>query len=235
MKAWKIWPTKRISWNGWARRLCTTSIYSLTEVRIWSWWFFWDWRNLSSSSSCSWSLSMVFWHLCLLWRYAELYATLCPVIPWFWEEKRIEGIIGTICPCFLFGKNAEFLGSGTLAGSCMTHFILWGLVNSLCCLFSGGILAFFPGAMVACYACGYRKALRTKHKLQEAPCGDLTTHLFCHPCAICQEYREIRERSNDSTPSLIWTDMTAPPIQTMHPPEKWSVIVVCRLPLLNAL
>ncbi|KAH0464912.1 hypothetical protein IEQ34_005015 [Dendrobium chrysotoxum] len=129
-------------------------------------------------------------------------------------------IIGTICPCFLFGKNAEFLGSGTLAGSCMTHFILWGLVNSLCCLFSGGILAFFPGAMVACYACGYRKALRAKYKLQEAPCGDLTTHLFCHPCAICQEYREIRERSTGSTPPLIWTDMNAPTIQAMHPTEK---------------
>ncbi|PKA57960.1 Cell number regulator 5 [Apostasia shenzhenica] len=128
-------------------------------------------------------------------------------------------IIGTICPCFLFGKNAEFLGSGTLAGSCMTHFILWGLVNSLCCLFSGGILAFVPGGMVACYACGYRKALRAKFDLQEAPCGDLTTHLFCHLCANCQEYREIRERSTGSTPSLPFSEVTAPSIQTMDPPE----------------
>lgn len=78
----------------------------------------------------------------------------------------LTGCIGTICPCFLFGKNAEFLGSGTLAGSCMTHLILYGLVNCFCCLFSGGILLGFPGTMVACYACGYRKALRTKYNLE---------------------------------------------------------------------
>ncbi|CAL9187754.1 unnamed protein product [Musa hybrid cultivar] len=124
--------------------------------------------------------------------------------------------VGAVCPCFLFGKNAEFLGSGTLAGSCMTHFILWGLVNSLCCLFTGGLLAAVPGSMVACYACGYRKTLRAKYNLQEAPCGDLTTHLFCHLCAICQEYREIRERSSGSDPSMMSSAVAAPAVQTME-------------------
>ncbi|XP_074561258.1 cell number regulator 5 [Curcuma longa] len=124
--------------------------------------------------------------------------------------------VGTVCPCFLFGKNAEFLGSGTLAGSCMTHFILWGLVNSLCCLFTGGLLAGVPGSMVACYACGYRKTLRAKYNLQEAPCGDLPTHLFCHLCALCQEYREIRERSNGSSPTLALSPVAAPTTQTME-------------------
>ncbi|KAJ8458668.1 hypothetical protein OPV22_031594 [Ensete ventricosum] len=93
------------------------------------------------------------------------------------------------CSCFLFGKNAEFLGCGTLAGSCMTLFILWGLVNSLCCLFTRGLLARVPGSVVACYACGYRKSLQAKYNLQEAPSGDLATYLFSHLCAICQEYR----------------------------------------------
>lgn len=124
--------------------------------------------------------------------------------------------IGTLCPCYLFGKNAEFLGSGTLAGSCMTHFILWGLFNSLCCMFTGGILTVIPGATVACYACGYRKALRTKYNIQEAPCGDLTTHAFCHLCANCQEYREIRERSDGSVSVLEFPAVTAPPAQTME-------------------
>ncbi|CAL9123186.1 unnamed protein product [Musa textilis] len=126
------------------------------------------------------------------------------------------GCVGAVCPCFLFGKNAEFLGSGTLAGSCMTHFILWGLVNSLCCLFTGGLLAAVPGSMVACYACGYRKTLRARYNLQEAPCGDLTTHLFCHLCAICQEYREIRERSSGSDPSMMSSAVAAPAVQTME-------------------
>ncbi|XP_042479680.1 protein PLANT CADMIUM RESISTANCE 10-like, partial [Macadamia integrifolia] len=127
------------------------------------------------------------------------------------------GCIGLICPCFLFGKNAEFLGSGTLIGSCMTHFILCGLVNALCCLLTEGIFLGLPGCVVACYACGYRRALRSKYNLQEAPCGDLTTHMFCHMCAICQEYREIRERSGNANPSdLKLPVVTAPPVQTME-------------------
>ncbi|XP_077241503.1 PLAC8 family protein [Tasmannia lanceolata] len=124
--------------------------------------------------------------------------------------------IGLVCPCFLFGKNAEFLGSGTWLGSCMTHFILCGLVNGLCCLLTDGILLGLPGTAVACYACGYRRALRAKYNLQEAPCGDLTTHLCCHLCAICQEYREIRDRSDNFSPSDIkHSELTAPTVQVM--------------------
>nr|BAK02961.1 predicted protein [Hordeum vulgare subsp. vulgare] len=121
--------------------------------------------------------------------------------------------IGATCPCFLFGKNAQFLGSGTLAGSCTTHCMLWGLLTSFCCLCTGGLVLAVPGSAVACYACGYRQALRTKYNLPEASCGDLTTHLFCHLCAICQEYREIRERSDSSASSA--PDVTPPPVQTM--------------------
>ncbi|KAJ1283241.1 hypothetical protein BS78_03G113500 [Paspalum vaginatum] len=121
--------------------------------------------------------------------------------------------IGATCPCFLFGKNAQFLGSGTLAGSCTTHCMLWGLLTSLCCVFTGGLVLAVPGSAVACYACGYRSALRTKYNLPEAPCGDLTTHLFCHLCAICQEYREIRERTGSSSTSA--PNVTPPPVQTM--------------------
>lgn len=125
--------------------------------------------------------------------------------------------IGLICPCFLFGKNAEFLGSGTLAGSCMTHFVLWGLVNALCCLLSDGTLLGLPGCLVACYACGYRRTLRSKYDLPEAPCGDLATHIFCHLCAICQEHREIRERSGKAGPlDFKIAEVKAPPIQTME-------------------
>lgn len=126
--------------------------------------------------------------------------------------------IGLFCPCFLIGKNADFLGSGTLMGSCMTHFILWTLVNTICCLLTEGILLGLPGCFVACYACGYRRALRSKYNLQEAPCRDFVTHFFCHLCALCQEYREIRERSGNSTPpDLNLVEVTAPTLQKMEP------------------
>ncbi|CAN1732107.1 Protein PLANT CADMIUM RESISTANCE 10, partial [Linum perenne] len=108
------------------------------------------------------------------------------------------GLIGCLCPCYLFGKNAEYLGSGTFIGSCVTHFILWSIVNSVCFCMSDGLLLGIPGCFVACYACSYRKALREKYKLEEAPCNDLVTHFFCHLCANCQEYREIRERCGNS-------------------------------------
>lgn len=76
------------------------------------------------------------------------------------------GCVGFFCPCFLFGKNAEFLGSGTLTGSCLTHFVLWALFNSVCCLLTDGTLLALPGFFISCYACGYRRALRSKYNLQ---------------------------------------------------------------------
>ncbi|KAF6147748.1 hypothetical protein GIB67_006721 [Kingdonia uniflora] len=120
--------------------------------------------------------------------------------------------VGLICPCYLFGKNADVLGSGTMVGSCMTHFIICGIVNALCCVLTDGALLGLPGCFVACYACGYRRSLRAKYNLPEAPCGDLTTHVFCHLCAICQEYREICDRNSEVTHA----EVTAPTIQTME-------------------
>ncbi|XP_057949346.1 uncharacterized protein LOC131144623 isoform X4 [Malania oleifera] len=83
------------------------------------------------------------------------------------EGKNNEGCIGLIFPCFLFGKNAEFLGSRTLIGSCMTHFFVWALVNTVCCMLTDGIVWGIPGCFMACYACGYRRALRSRRRLVE--------------------------------------------------------------------
>uniref|UniRef100_A0A1J3GCJ0 Protein PLANT CADMIUM RESISTANCE 10 n=1 Tax=Noccaea caerulescens TaxID=107243 RepID=A0A1J3GCJ0_NOCCA len=128
--------------------------------------------------------------------------------------------IGLFCPCYMFGKNAELLGSGTFAGPCVTHCISWALVNTLCCFATNGVLLGLPGCFVSCYACGYRRSLRAKYNLQEAPCGDFVTHFFCHLCAICQEYREIRERSSGSNPPDLKMAITnAPLAQTMESPN----------------
>ncbi|KAL6337528.1 hypothetical protein AAG906_037121 [Vitis piasezkii] len=112
-----------------------------------------------------------------------------------------------LLPLLSVCEECRILGSGTLAGSCMTHLIFWALVNTVCCLLSDGTLLGLPGCFVACYAC-------------EAPCGDFTTHFFCHLCAICQEYREIRERSGPETPDLRLSVVTAPPVQTMETASK---------------
>ncbi|KAG7574438.1 PLAC8 motif-containing protein [Arabidopsis suecica] len=155
----------------------------------------------------------------VLRRYTELYATLCPsnLLHFTSGTNFVKGLVGLFCPCYIFGKNAELLGSGTFAGPCLTHCISWALVNTICCFATNGALLGLPGCFVSCYACGYRKSLRAKYNLQEAPCGDFVTHFFCHLCAICQEYREIREHSSGSYPPDMKMAITnAPSAQTME-------------------
>lgn len=62
--------------------------------------------------------------------------------------------------------------------------------------------------------------------MQEAPCGDFVTHFFCHFCAICQEYREIRERAGGSGSHDLNLAVVIPPTtQTMESnPNNSSVI-----------
>ncbi|KAK9122531.1 hypothetical protein Sjap_012133 [Stephania japonica] len=129
--------------------------------------------------------------------------------------------IGLVCPCYVYGRNAEFLGSGSFVGSCLAHCILWGGSTALCCLVTDGILLGLSGCVVAGYAYRYRRALRSKYNLPEEPCGDFTTHVCCHLCAVCQEYREIRDRSGKSVSSVaIPEEISAPPMQTMQSPSE---------------
>ncbi|KAJ7514396.1 hypothetical protein O6H91_23G043300 [Diphasiastrum complanatum] len=117
--------------------------------------------------------------------------------------------LGCCCPCVLFGKNVEMLDGQSWFGPCVIHFLLWGVITGICCSLTEGTGFGLLASCVSCYACGYRKRLRTKYNLEEAPCGDFCTHFCCHVCAICQEYRELRERSTE-------LGLVAPPsIQTM--------------------
>ncbi|XP_004303853.1 PREDICTED: protein PLANT CADMIUM RESISTANCE 10-like isoform 1 [Fragaria vesca subsp. vesca] len=66
-------------------------------------------------------------------------------------------------------------------GSCTTHFLLWVLVNTVCCLLT---------------ACGYRRALRSKYNLQyreireksaESGPGDLNLAIVTAPAVQTME------------------------------------------------
>ena len=46
----------------------------------------------------------------------------------------------------------------------------------------------------------YRKRLRERYNLVEAPYTDIISHVFCPCCSLCQEFRELRKRGLD--PSL---------------------------------
>ncbi|ERM99047.1 hypothetical protein AMTR_s00101p00073580 [Amborella trichopoda] len=73
--------------------------------------------------------------------------------------------MGFMCPCYVFGKNAEFLGSGSWIGPCMIHFVMWGLFNGLCCLLTEGLYLGFPLSPASFYTYSYRKAIREKYNL----------------------------------------------------------------------
>ncbi|KAJ0430787.1 putative PLAC8 motif-containing protein [Helianthus annuus] len=40
----------------------------------------------------------------------------------------------------------------------------------------------------------YRTKLRNQYSLPKQPCNDCLVHFFCKPCALCQEYRELKYR-----------------------------------------
>nr|GMD26425.1 protein PLANT CADMIUM RESISTANCE 2-like [Ipomoea batatas] len=39
--------------------------------------------------------------------------------------------------------------------------------------------------------------MREQYMLKESPCGDCLVHCFCESCALCQEYRELKNRGFD--------------------------------------
>jgi len=84
-------------------------------------------------------------------------------------------LIGCVCPCFLFGQNAEQVDGSNKITMCIAYAILSG-----------------------CYAqCllhkPKRQTLRGAYNLEEKP-NDLLTTCCCSPCANCQEAREMKLR-----------------------------------------
>ncbi|PIN00294.1 hypothetical protein CDL12_27203 [Handroanthus impetiginosus] len=47
------------------------------------------------------------------------------------------------------------------------------------------------------YSFPYRSKLRQQYLLRESPCGDCLVHCFCEGCALCQEYRELKNPGFD--------------------------------------
>ncbi|KAF9615619.1 hypothetical protein IFM89_024715 [Coptis chinensis] len=87
----------------------------------------------------------------------------------------------------------------------------------------------------------YRRKLRKKYNLVEAPYGDCFSHLFCPCCSLCQEFRELQSRGDDpnlgiffSFPLLSstigWNGLLAQramqqryPDQIVHPPQNQTM------------
>ncbi|XP_010487772.1 PREDICTED: protein PLANT CADMIUM RESISTANCE 7-like [Camelina sativa] len=103
------------------------------------------------------------------------------------------------CPCVTFGWIAE---GAVGCKRCGLSYVLRSFVVALPCLLS----------------CTYRTKIRRKFGLPESPGSDCLTHCFCDRCALCQEYRELKNRGVD--PSIGWDGnvqrkMAAPMSQKM--------------------
>ncbi|XP_020574481.1 protein PLANT CADMIUM RESISTANCE 8-like [Phalaenopsis equestris] len=100
---------------------------------------------------------------------------------------RTNAIMTALCPCVTFGHIAEIVDEGQT--SCTAgSFMYLLLVPALC---SCWIVASI-----------YRKKLRKKYSLVQAPAGDWILHFFCPLCSLCQEFRELKSRGID--PALGW-------------------------------
>ncbi|KAF7849099.1 hypothetical protein BT93_L1245 [Corymbia citriodora subsp. variegata] len=95
--------------------------------------------------------------------------------------------ITCFCPCVTFGQNAEIIDRGST--SCAS-------AASRCCR----MLNLFYCSW--CYTCTYRTKLRGLYSIPGNQCRDGCLHYWCGPCALCQEYRELKNRGFD--PSIGW-------------------------------
>ncbi|PIM99544.1 hypothetical protein CDL12_27962 [Handroanthus impetiginosus] len=86
------------------------------------------------------------------------------------------------CPCITFGQIAEIVDKGS--SSCGQNGALYTLIACVT-------------VCPCCYSCFYRSKLRQQYLLHESPCGDCLVHCFCEGCALCQEYRELKNRGFD--------------------------------------
>ncbi|WCJ17660.1 PLANT CADMIUM RESISTANCE 2 [Euphorbia peplus] len=91
-------------------------------------------------------------------------------------------VITCCCPCITFGQIAEIVNEGS--SSCARSGAIYG------------VLLAFTG-LSCLYSCFYRSRLRGKYDLEEAPCVDCLVHFCCETCALCQEYRELKNRGFD--------------------------------------
>ncbi|GLJ49719.1 hypothetical protein SUGI_1055090 [Cryptomeria japonica] len=117
-----------------------------------------------------------------------------------WTEDPSLCLLIFFFPCITFGRIAEIVDegsekygvSGVMYGLlCVTWYACFGVYGVIC----------VPG-FASCYSCRYRTKMRAKFNLAEIPCTDCLLHYFCEPCALCQEYKELKHRGYD--PALGW-------------------------------
>lgn len=125
-------------------------------------------------------------------------------------QRRTAGCLTCWCPCITFGRIAEIVDRG--ATSC-------GVAGTIYTL-----LACFTGCHWI-YSCTYRSRMRAQLGLPEACCCDCCVHFCCEPCALSQQYRELKARGFD--PDLGWdvNAQKAAAAAAMYPPPAEGMMI----------
>ncbi|XP_027359529.1 protein PLANT CADMIUM RESISTANCE 12-like [Abrus precatorius] len=90
------------------------------------------------------------------------------------------------CPSYTFAQNVEIIDQGRTSPT-----IARLIVSALGCF-----------GCACLYTYRFRSRLRALYNLPEEPCTDFCVHYWCCIYAICQEYRELKNRGLD--PSIGW-------------------------------
>ncbi|KAL9691454.1 hypothetical protein QQ045_011878 [Rhodiola kirilowii] len=95
------------------------------------------------------------------------------------HEDEPNAVMTAFLPCLTFGQIAEVMDQGEM--TCfLASFIYTLMMPALCSQWVMGSK--------------YRKLLRRKYNLVEAPYEDVVSHIFCPCCSLCQEFRELERR-----------------------------------------
>ncbi|KAL8504530.1 hypothetical protein ACS0TY_015912 [Phlomoides rotata] len=137
-------------------------------------------------------------------------------------------LLGSVAPCVLHGSNVERLGSapGSFTNHCLPYAGLYLLGN---CFFGWNCLApwySYPNrtairhkfnlegsceALARTFGCSGNILMNEAQREQCESACDFVSHVFCHPCALCQEAREVRRK-------VPHPGFTANPVFVMLPP-----------------
>ncbi|GMJ04461.1 hypothetical protein HRI_004115300 [Hibiscus trionum] len=82
-------------------------------------------------------------------------------------------------PCITFGQIANIVDRGSVPCEvCAAVYAVIRIFTGCPCFFS----------------CFYRSRMRKEFMLEQRGCNDFCIHFLCEDCALCQEYRELRNR-----------------------------------------
>ncbi|KAI3945616.1 hypothetical protein MKW92_032097 [Papaver armeniacum] len=96
------------------------------------------------------------------------------------------------CPCITFGQTSEIIDRGSSFDCGFKSFIYFAAT----CGANGALYALI-GVFTGCswiYSCMYRTKFIQLYNLEGSSCNDCLIHFCCTPCALCQDYRELKNK-----------------------------------------